>query len=431
MLLIYTHKFTPRISYIFKHICLHILGIEVAFTSVIAEFIAHEGPKISYAKKPLGNELFFQSYGLLEQQGFEAFEFSVKKWGSTYGFFSVSDNSGLPFDIFSASFYMITRYEEYLPHVKDELGRFMATESLAHKQGFLQQPIVDIWAYIFKEKLLEVFPGMTFPRKKIKIHPVIEAAQPYAYKHKGVLRTVVGYANNLFRGKFRAIITRSQVLLGLKRDPLDVYKWVINKANRCDFEFTFFFLLGDGHSFTESMDTNRQKFKLLIKYVSDYKEVGLIFSFKSLNDYNMLKSEMRRVEGITNRSLSSSMNAEYLVNLPNIYRQLVELEVQRDFTMVFEDAVGFRAGTCTPFLFYDLDYEIKTPLTIHPIAMTTSAFHKKYSSDIEKAINNSIKAVEAVNGTFTMIFSNKDFTSGGNNKIWRNIFSEKLQEYAK
>jgi hypothetical protein len=169
---------------------------------------------------------------------------------------------------------------------------------------------------------------------------------------------------------------------------------------------------------------------MLIKYVSDYKEVGLIFSFNALSDYEILKSEKRRMEEITNRSLSSSMNSEFLVNLPDIYRHLIELEVKRDFTMVFRDTIGFRAGTCTPFLFYDLDYEIKTPLVVQPAAMTTLAFQKKYASDIEKTVNNLIATVAKVNGTFTIIFSNKDFTSTENNKVWRSIFSEKLDEYA-
>ncbi len=429
MLLIYTQKLTPRISYIFKHVCLRILGIEVVFTSVIEEFIAHVGPKISYGKKPLGNELFFQSYGLLEQQGLEAIDFSVKKWGETFGFFSVSNSSALPFDIFSASFYMITRYEEYLPHVKDEVGRFMASESLAFKEGFLHQPIVDIWAYIFKDKLLEAFPELPFPQKKLIIHPVIEAAQPYAYKQKGIFRSFVGFVNSLFKGKFRNLVDHTQVLLGIKRDPLDTFKWIVNKATRSDFNLTVFFLLGNALSFNESMNTHRQKFKLLIKFVSDYKDVGLIFSFNSLSNYEMQKSEKRRMEEITNRSLVNTMNSEFLVNLPDIYRHLVELEVKRDFTMVFRDTIGFRAGTCTPFLFYDLDYEIKTPLIIHSAAMTTLAFQKKYASDIEKTVNTAIAAVAKVNGTFTMIFSNKDFASTENNKVWRNIFSEKLDGY--
>ncbi len=432
MLLIYTQKLTPRISYIFKHICLRILKVDMRFTAVIEEFIAHTGPKISYGKKPLGNELFFQSYGLLEQQGLEAIEINVKKWDATYGFFAVSQNSGLPFDIFSASFYMLTRYEEYLPHVKDEMGRFMASESLAFKEGFLHQPIVDIWAHIFKDKLLEVFPDINFPAKKIVIHPIIEASQPYAYKQKGIFRTVVGYINNVFSGKFKSLLTRTKVIVGYQRDPFDTFKWVVNKANRSDFKLTVFFLLGNSLSFNESMNTNRNKFKLLVKFLADYKEVGLIFSYNALANYEVLKSEKRSMEDITKRSLNASINSDYLVNLPDIYRHLVELEVKRDYTMVFRDTVGFRAGTCTPFLFYDLDYEIKTPLVVHPAAMTTVAFQKKYTSDsdIEKTVNNTLAAIEKVSGTFTMIFSNRDFSSEENNKVWRKIFSEKLQDYA-
>jgi len=119
------------------------------------------------------------------------------------------------------------------------------------------------------------------------------------------------------------------------------------------------------------------------------------------------------------------------VNLPDIYRNLVELQIKRDFTMVFHDTPGFRAGTCTPFFFYDLDYEIKTPLRIHPVTMTTKAFQKRYSADIEKTVTNFLNEVERVGGTFTLVFSNNDFSSEEENKIWRRIFSEKLSHYAK
>ena len=114
MLLIYTQKITPRIDYVFKHMCTRILGIKIGFTSVIEEFIAHSGPKLSYGKQAMGNELFVQSFGLLQQQGFEDVEVVVKKWNESPCFFSVSDKSSIPFDIFSAAFYLLSRYEEYL-----------------------------------------------------------------------------------------------------------------------------------------------------------------------------------------------------------------------------------------------------------------------------------------------------------------------------
>lgn len=431
MLLIHIDKASPRISYIFKHICLRILGLEISFSTSLEEFIAHQGPKISYGKKSLGNELFFQSYGLLEQQGFESFEISVKKWEDTFGFFAVSTSSALPFDIFSASFYMITRYEEYLPHVKDEKGRFMASESLAFKSGFLQQPVVDIWAYKFKEKLLTVFPSLDFPEKKLIIHPIIAATEPFVFKYKGMLRSLVGFANDLITGKFRRMAERTKVILGFQRDPVDTFKWLINNARHSNFDLTVFFLLGNALVFQEGMNTHRQKYKLLLKYVSDYKNVGLIFSYEALSQYERLKEEKRRMEHITNRAVERTLNAEFLVNLPELYRNLVELQVKRDFTMVFRDTAGFRAGTCTPFLFYDLDYEIKTPLIVHPAALTTQAFNQRYSADIEKTVDHLLAQVEKINGTFTMIFSNSDFISDEEHKVWRSIFSEKLAKYAK
>lgn len=429
MLLIYTQKLTPRISYVFRHICFRILGIEIVFTSIIDEFIAHPGPKLSYGKQSLGNELFIQSEGLLVQQGFESIEITVKDWDETKCFFSMSDRSALPFDIFAASFFLLSRYEEYLPHVKDATGRFPASESLAFKEGFLQQPVVDLWAYKFKEILKTSFPELTFPIKKMHIHNLVEASQPFIYTQQGFLRTVIGYWSDLWQLKMRFVADRSKVIFGLRKDPFDTFKWLINRTKNSNHQLSIFFLLGEGLSFRESMNTQRRKFKMLVKFVSDYKETGLIFSFTSLTDYEKLKKEKRRLEDITNRTLQSSMNAQFLVNLPEIYRNLVELEIEKDYTMVFENEVGFRAGTCTPFLFYDLDSEIKTPLMIHPIAITTKSLNKKYDSEINKIFNSVFNLVEKVNGTFSMLFSNRDFRASEKNKIWRSIFSERLQKY--
>ena len=427
MLLVYTQKKTPRITYAFRHICTRILGLETRFTSTIEEFVAHNGAKLSYGKQPLGNEMFIHSQGLLTQQGFEAIDVVIKDWVDTKCFFSAISNSAVPFDIFSASFYLMSRYEEYLPHVKDSMGRFPFSQSLAHREGFLRQPVVDIWAYKFKTILLGSFPDLVFPLKKMKIHNVIDASQPFAFIQRGFLRSFIGFFSDLWKLKMRSIITRSQVLMTLRKDPFNTFNWIINTARRSSSQHTIFFRLGDSSDFKEGMNTKRLKFKLLVKYISDYKEVGLIFSSETLSDYEEVKKEKERMEEMTNRILLSSMNAHYMVNLPAIYRNLVELELERDFTMVYENEVGFRAGTCTPFLFYDLDSETKTPLIIHPIALTTSAFDKKYESEINKTFKKLFDSVNRVNGTFTMVFSNRDFTSSEKNKIWRSIFSEKLQ----
>ncbi|MFT4696988.1 MAG: hypothetical protein ACI9SJ_000104 [Flavobacteriaceae bacterium] len=429
MLLIYTQKITPRFTYVFKHICTRILGIEIKFTNAIETFIAEEGPKLSYGKQPLGNELFLQSHIILSHQGIESVELTVKNWEETKCFFQVSDKSALPFDIFSASFYLLSRYEEYLPHVKDEQGRFPASESLAFKEDFLQYPVIDIWAYKFKEVLSESFPALVFLKKTMEIHNLIEASNPYAFKEKGLLKSIIGYTKDSLKFRISKNFRRTKVLLGIKEDPFNTFEWVVSLIKNSSTKLTVFFLMGNDLNYYEGINTQKKKYRMLIKFLSDYKNIGLIFSSISLLNINAIKKEKEQLESIINSELTNSVNKGYYVNLPDFYRNLIEVEVERDFTMVYEEYIGFRASTCTPFLFYDLDYEIKTPLVIHPIALTTSSFKNKKSEDIKDLILEVKDSVSQVNGTFSIFFTNLDFIDIKKNKVWRFLFSEKLQDY--
>ena len=425
MLLIYTQKITPRIDYVFKHMCTRILGIKIGFTSVIEEFIAHSGPKLSYGKQAMGNELFVQSFGLLQQQGFEDVEVVVKKWNDSPCFFSVSDKSSIPFDIFSAAFYLMSRYEEYLPHVKDELGRFPASQSLAFKEGFLEQPVVDIWAYEFKKVLAQIFPSLVFPKQQMKIHTLVNAQVPFLYTQRGPLRSFVGYCRDLGKFRMKSFWIRTQVLLGFKKDPHAVFEWLVETSKESTHMLSVFFMLGDPLHFRNSFNTRRKKFKSIIKYVGDYKEVGLIASLGASQSLDEIKKEKQRLEEITYRSLQKAMIEEFSLDLPEFYRSLLELEINEEYSMVYPHTVGFRASTCTPFLFYDCDYETKTPLEIQPIVATTLAFQNE---DVSLKMEELLRSVNSINGTFSILFDIENFTKTSKNNSWRNLFTM-LQTY--
>ncbi len=69
MLLIYSHQITSRLRYTAKQLFGTILGIEIKLTSEVSDFVKHQGPKMSYAKHPLGSEFFVKSHDLLFEQG--------------------------------------------------------------------------------------------------------------------------------------------------------------------------------------------------------------------------------------------------------------------------------------------------------------------------------------------------------------------------
>lgn len=415
--------------YAFKHLCTRVLGIQVKFTTTVEEFIAHDSLKMSYTRQPLSNEIFVRNHELLFEQGLSDVDINVQDWSGTKCFFSVGERSALPFDIFAASFYLLSRYEEYLPHVKDAYGRFTATESLAYKADFLKQPVVDIWAFRLKAVLAERFEGFVFPQRSYKVQPVIDVPMAYYFKQKGLMRTIGGTVQDLFRLRLRRFYQRFMVLFGFQHDPYDTFKWIINKQKQHKFKFYVFFLIGDFSTYDKNISVNKKKFVSLIKSVSDYCNVGLKASYFSLEDVAVLKQEKKKMEFITNYKLEASRNSFSKINLPMSYRNLTELEVQKDFTMGYLNHTGFRAGSCTPFLFYDLDYETQTPLLINSFHCMDYALLKHQSQlDKQQELQRLMNAVKQVNGTFTAIFHN--YSLGSNDQRWngfKQLFTQILE----
>ena len=375
-------------------------------------------------KQPLSNELFVRSHSLLFEQGLSDIDISVQQWDNTKGFFATGERSDLSFDIFAASFYLLSRYEEYLPHVKDDYGRFMAKESLAYKNRFLNQPVIDIWAYKLREVLQERFPDFKFTEREYKLQPVIDVPMAYYFRKKGLLRSIGGTLADIGKFRFRQLYQRYLVLMGFKRDPYDTFKWIITKQKQSHFKFMVLFLIGDYSTYDKNISTNKKEFVSLIKSVADYCDVGIKASYFALEDISILKKEKLKMEAIINTELSAVRHSFSKLNLPQSYRNLIELEISQDFTMGYIDTLGFRAGTCTPFQFYDLDYEVQTPLQINPYHCLDFGL-LKYKSELDKRehLQKLIDEVKAVNGTFTPVFHNYTFSNLERWDGYRSLFN--------
>ncbi|TXE09817.1 hypothetical protein FUA26_10030 [Seonamhaeicola algicola] len=424
MLLVYTHKISPRVKYAFKHVCTRVLGIDVDFTTTIEKFIAHDSLKMSYTKQQLGNEFFIKSHEIMFEQGLSDISINVHEWENTKCFFYTGEKSAIPFDIFSAAFYLLSRYEEYLPHVKDEYGRFTATQSLAYKHGFLHQPVVDIWAYKFKAALQQQFPDFEFPNRTYSIKPIIDVPCAYNYKLKGIVRTMGGVVKDVLRFRFKSLYLRFAVLLGLKHDPYDAFKYIINRQKSSNYKFLFFFLIGDYSTFDKGINPNKKNFISLIKHVADYCNVGLKVSYFAIDDVEILKKEKNRMESIVNMTLQASRHSFSRLNLPESYRNLVDLEINEDYSMGYVNHAGFRAGSCTPFLFYDLDYEVQTPLMIHPYhIMDFVLLQNRSLLDKKQTLYKIINQVKQVNGQFVPVFHNYTFSDVYRWKGFKELFN--------
>ncbi len=429
MLLIYTHKITPRFSYIMRQIFTRILGIEVIFTTKVEDFIKHSGAKITYTKQPLQNEFFIRSNDLLFEQGINDISIQIGDWDGVPCFFTTGMNSTIPFDIFSASFYLLTRYEEYLPHVKDIHGRFSPKDSIAYQNDFLHLPVVDIWANRLLDKLRERFPEMEFKKNTYEYTSVIDVTTSHCYAHRGLTRSLAGFLLDLVNFRLKRLARRVVVWFDPKRDPYNNYSFLIDIKKKFEINCMFFFQFAPYSTYDKNVSPNSNSFRYLIKSIADYCTVSLATSYSSFNDSELLKKEKKNLTGVINRSVDSSRMRYNRVDVPQTYRNLVDAEFTDDYTMGFTHKIGFRAGTSFPFCLYDLNMEAQQPIRIHSFAAHDYALHgEKDKAAILKKLNSLYEEVKKVEGNMITVFSNE--LLGTEHKIdWKDLYTSVTKNY--
>jgi len=381
-ILIYTPVKTGRVRYIFRLVFEDILKAPHKLTTDLEEFLSSDLPKFMYGDEAHSDDLFFKSSGLLFTRGIESVDLEPFDFDGAKAFFPVyTENSALPFDVFSSIFYLVSRYEEHLPFVKDLHGRFTAHLSISAELHILNKPIVNIWALKVKEVLELKYPALVFPKRRYRFIPTYDFQLSIHKKYK------------------------------LK--PI------------------YFFLFAHYGQYDKNINTRNSKFKFLVKSIGDYASVGIHPSYNTIEHPELLKTEIKNLRSVLNKDISSSRQHFLRIVLPSTYRNLIEQDITDDYSMGYAALPGFRAGICTPFNFYDLDLEMETKLRIHPFAVmdgTLNDYLGLTPADAIDHIKALIKEIKKVDGTFISLWHNESLSDEKRWKGWKRVYEQLIKE---
>lgn len=431
MILIYSHKITNRLRYIFKTIFTDVLVTDIEITDNQEHFESFDGAKINYSNNQLNSGIFFQCSSILFETGINDQNISVFEFEENKCFFSVGRDSVFPFDPFAASFYLISRYEEYLPHIKDEHERFVASKSLALQHNFIEDPLVNIWANRIASEIEKHYPDFKFPERKFEFVSTLDIDNAYAYKNKGFLRIAGGLLKSFLQGTFSE---RLKVLSNKELDPYDTFDYQneIHKAH--NIKPIYFFLLGDYGVNDKNIPVKNKQFQSLIKSLADYHTIGIHPSYASNQNTETLQKEIRRLQDITHKNTTKSRQHFLKLNLPGTYRNLIDNDIIEDYTMGYAEVSGFRASICSPYYFYDLDTEITTKLKIVPFSImeaTLKYYNKLSAEDALIKIKTLMQKVKTVKGTFVSVWHNESLSDKDIWKGWKMVYEKMLKEATK
>lgn len=428
-MLIYTPNITSRLHYSFQLIFDTILSVDYELTDDINQFTDFSGAKLNYSSKFIKDSFFIKPHGLLNEKGISDQEIHFSTWNDLPVFFLTLD-AAIPFDIFSASFYLVSRYEEYLPHIKDCYNRFTAKESLAFKHNFLQQPLINLWVREFKKCLIQNFPFLSFPSKQFSFQSTIDVDNAYFFLEKGIVRTAAAFVRSVIQMDNEMIKERKDVLLNKLPDPYDTFEYQLKLNSKFNVDVVYFILLADYGLNDKNCSVYSRKFQLLIKHLADHANIGIHPSFSSNSSFETLSMEKNRLENIIKKEVKHSRQHFLKLEIPKTYRNLLEISVTDDYTMGYAAQPGFRASLCTPFYFYDLELETPTQLKIHPFAVMDATFKYYLKTNTEQALESIkliIDEVKKVDGHFISLWHNETWSNYKEWKGWHNLYEQMLK----
>ena len=429
MILFYSDEVNPRIEYIAKLIFSNILQTEIAFTQNSAEFRKSEIPKINYSHDKFGNEFYIKPHKLIFQNALiKPTINSVWYEGEKY-FCETSKDSDLPFDPFAASFYLVTRHEEYVDKNRDKLGRYPYQNSILAKYNLLQKPVVNIWAKLLAKLLKEKYPEFNYIESKFKFISTIDVDNAYAYQNKGFLRTTAAWAKSLIKGNRQDTIKRKRVLGGKESDPYNTYAYLDSVFAGNEDKVKFFFLLGDYGKYDKNIAYSNKEYRELIKKTAEKYDVGIHPSFGSSKKKGKKKVriEKQRLEEIIGENISKSRQHYLCLKFPKTYTRLIKAGIEEDYTLGYSAQPGFRGGICTPHCFYDLKHESVTNLKIIPFNIMDGTLRYYLQLPPEKAfeeIKKIMQEVKNVGGTFVSVWHNETVNNLGTWKGFRKVFEQ-------
>ena len=429
-ILIFCAQITNRLKYALDWVFREQMGIDYRITYNKAHWQNHSGLKLNYSEEKVGaEEVHIIPHKIIYEHEVKEQKLNVNRWKHSTILFYNQPGALIPFDIFAATFYQLSRYEEYLPHKKDKHGRYAHTNSVAHEYSFLQKPVVDEWVQAFK-KILEKKFKLSLPENHFSFLPTYDIDIAYAYLHKQRKQNWGGALRDLSKLRFDWAIDRLIVTNSKKTDPYDAYAWMDDLHRFYDCSPIYFFLVGKPGPFDRNLSAKNPALRQLIRETTQKYTVGLHPSYGSFNQTSIIKKELKDLEHISNRMVTKSRQHYIKLSLPETYRCLIDAEIEEDYSMGYATKNGFRAGTSQPFLWFDVARGEKTELRIHPFCFMETTAINEHDGSKEEAYNEVeriIHHVKQVKGRFVSIFHNNNLGTGRENKGWHKFYQKMIE----
>ncbi len=309
-------------------------------------------------------------------------------------------------DIISSTFFMLSRWEEYVNTVRDQYDRFPAKASLAYKQGFLHRPVVNEYIELVWNMLS--FLGIKQERKKheFKIIPTHDIDFLTYPKKKWI---------HLIHSKF---IKHEKNALqkyhkNIQKDPYDIYEYLMDLSEAMNTKSHFYFMGGRYSKYDTQSYLHKKRFYDLISQIKSRGHIiGFHGSYNSSTNTQLFGKEKDKLEEIIHVPLNEGRQHYLRFRNPDTWSIWEDNNMHIDSTLGYADQVGFRCGICYDYPVFHIIEQKTLHLYERPLIIMEVTLVNYQKQTVDQALKTLLeykKKIARYNGNFVLLWHNSSF----------------------
>lgn len=392
------------------------------------ESVSYSGVRINYSTEEISGSVQIIPCGLLEENNIRPVKPDLVKRQDVTGFFPV-ENSIIPFDLFSSIFWLLSRHEEYTCTTRDLHDRFPVAESVLFKENLLQRPIVEEQIRWFEKVLSNHFSHYTIAEKKPVLLLTVDIDHAWAFKNKSPWVKTASWLKTLVSFNLTDLKNKIRVARGKEKDPYDTYDDLMFLLNGKTVSKMMFFLLANRSKFDRNISYNHPEMVRLIQRMSENFSIGIHPGYASHLNQEAFNTESQRLSLISGEKNTRSRFHYLRFKLPQSYRIAQNAGIREEHSMGHAADTGFRAGTCFPFYFYDLEEEKQGELLVYPMHIMDGTLNEYLRLTPEQAKLRSRQLWDEVvkyGGFLSVLWHNETINDSSKWKGWKDVLEFQL-----
>ena len=426
-------KETARLRYVLELLFIELPARPIPFVVQTTKNELREGtPILYYGITPTKKGIYIPSSGLLEESGLERDKIPVKGKGMEVKLFPKDHTEWPDFDLFSAVFWLVSRYEEFLPGPRDNHGRFAPNQSLAFRHEFLELPMVNIWGRTLLNRLETVFPWLNFPAPYFDFLSTLDIDNGFKFEGKPLWRNMGGLALDLIKGAGEDFKNRKSLLLKKAEDPYDGYAWVKKQLMRYQIKTRVFVLACPKGKYDHGLPPGKGPYKKLIKRLQKIGPVSLHPSYQSHQKPEVLAKEKQALAAFVHQKDDLKHVRRHFLKMdwPEWVHEAGAAGFTHDYSLGYSHNLGYRASIGHSFFAFDPRLNQKLPLRVHPFALMETVFryHQRCSPKKAWAITQDMmQTLSLYGGSFSSIWHDRSFAREKEAKPWKKLYKKHLK----